>query len=570
MKKTLRAAFVVAFCASASAGFALLPVIEDFSSFQENYRICDNRRNVGRINAVALGDVNGDGYDDMILGASRAGYLNQWDTGIVYIRFGAKFGNAVDEIHEKFFDLTTTATWNSDPTVSALNYPDAEGHSAGVQINGEFAGHLFGAAVAAGDFDGDGIDDIAVCASEYLGPTGAGRVYVVRGRSDISGTLDLAAERIANRSFCISGRYFGDGFGSVLAFADLDHDGRDDLIMGTPYGGSGGEVDIFYGRDFSPFQIASVDALTSPCTAIKSEGAGDRFGASLALGDVNGDGREDLIVGAPLASKFATSGGQAYVFFGADRDPAHNKPFPPLIDLSQGGAAGGANIYIVDKIEGEALGTSCAVGDFDGDGNNDLALSAPYADIGGAQDSGKVFIIYNEINQFSFKVFLDVNEAAGMMFSSSYAGLGFGANIAAGNFNGDGLDDLIMATPRATPTFGRTYAGTALVMLGRGGLLKMQGQARIGDQPADVNIFGDTAGDFCGTSIATGNVNADTDGSGRPLLDLVLVGDRAGSVNDHLGSMWAVFGNTSYGPQPFHYFVPPATAVKSSLWGLYW
>ena len=122
--------------------------------------------------------------------------------------------------------------------------------------------------MAVGDCDGDGIDDIASPMSEELPTIGSGRVYLIKGRTDLAGTISLLNERLEHRSFYINGRANGDRFGATLFFADLDNDGKDDLIIGTPDSGSGGIVDIFYGRDFIPFFSQGADSLPQPLSLI--------------------------------------------------------------------------------------------------------------------------------------------------------------------------------------------------------------------------------------------------------------------------------------------------------------
>lgn len=530
--------------------------IEDLITWIEDYRISDNRRNIGRIGSVAIGDVNGDGYGDMIMGAPRAMCQGSADTGIVYIRFGLNYGYATGQAQEDFFDLTSSPTV-TDPTVSRLNFDDRFGRPAGVQINGEIPGHLFGDVVAAGDFDGDGYDDLAMTASERLGPTGTGRVYLLRGRSDIQGTLDLEQERFATNSFYITGREVGERFGEVLLFGDIDMDGKQDLIIGSPHSGTGGIVDIFFGRDFIPFHFMPIYAVPPPHVIILAEHENDQLGASLAIGDLNDDGRPDLVIGAPMNSDYGQYSGKVYVLHNGDLLTSGPTIQDWTIDLAQRAP----NLMIVNPMPDDAAGSSVAVGDCDGDGLQDLIIGAPYGDLFNISNAGKVYFVYNK-GQFTNVLYFNLQSHVDLTVGCTFMNGHFGHRIAAFNLNDDNIDDVIMTVPYGTPV-GRDYAGAAYIIMGRSGADALSGYAWVGDRHADVDVLGGEPGDFVGYNLAIGDINGDS------IDDFMLTGDRVSGVNSGFGTMWALFGTVGY--EYFNIITSLAipTAVDNSFWQLY-
>ena len=154
-----------------------------------------------------------------------------------------------------------------------------------------------------GDFNGDGVDDIAVGATgvQVNGANNAGAVYV------FNGTLDLATISIFTQGSdgFSTDPETGDKFGSSLTSGDFNNDGFDDLIIGTPYedlGGSNqlvdaGMITILYGSAAGLAEPSTLHQY-SPGVGTHSE-VGDLFGYSLAVGDINGDTYDDLVVGVP-------------------------------------------------------------------------------------------------------------------------------------------------------------------------------------------------------------------------------------------------------------------------------
>ena len=330
---------------------------------------------------ASAGDVNGDGIGDIIVGA-RSNDTNGIQSGRVYlfygpvsgslsatsadaIIFGADFnevGRAVapagDLNGDGFGDIilgTDIAGIGSRGQVFIFNGPLSGQRSvttADATITGSFDNESFGASVAmAGDVNGDGINDVIVGAPRFpLNGVDTGRAYVFYG--PISGSLIATQADVT-----IFGENLNDGFGrSVAAGNDINGDGVADVIVGADqlFAGTGaGKAYVFYGPLSGDIQAATANAI------LTGEVDRDLFGASVtSVGDFNGDGFSDVTVGA---SENHFRSGRTYTFFG---------PLSGTISAADADS-------IVTGSSLDQLGFSVAGGDFNGDGGPDLVIGAP-------------------------------------------------------------------------------------------------------------------------------------------------------------------------------------------------
>ena len=328
---------------------------------------------------VNIGDLNGDGIDDLAVGAPNDdtksngdGFAehgdNNWDAGAVYILFLNRDGSLAEE------------TVVIDSSSASANGPTLA------------KGDAFGMGVAnIGDLDGNGYDDLAVGAmmDDGISSTGnRGAVYILF--MDENGGLAKETEIIDDSTE--NGPTLGNGYwfgGSVANIGDFDGNGVNDLAVGanrSPGGGSvaTGAVYILFmdedpGNGLAKETVVIDDTNTDGLTLASQ----DRFGASVAnMGDIDGDGVNDLAAGARLSDVGGTWTGIVYIFFmNADGSVDSSIEINNSTDKGPTLSAG------------EAFGTSLAhIGDLNGDGVNDLVVGANEDD-GGGTDRGIVYIL---------------------------------------------------------------------------------------------------------------------------------------------------------------------------------
>jgi Ca2+-binding RTX toxin-like protein len=505
---------------------------------------------------ASAGDVNGDGFDDLIVGARLADGPGDGRNGAgdSYVIFGKAGGFAAT------IDLATITSGDG---------------SQGFVLQGESVGDNSGASVAsAGDINGDGFDDLIVGAPSADGPadgrSDAGDNYVIFGKAGGFGaTIDLATITSGDGSqgFVLQGESAYDRSGrSVASAGDVNGDGFDDLIVGAR-GGDGpadgrpyaGDSYVIFGKSGGFGATIDLATLTSGDGSqgfvLQGETAGDQSGRSVAsAGDVNGDGFDDLIVGAQLAngpSDGRNAAGDSYVIFGKASG------FAATIDLATITSGDGSQGFVLQGEDAyDRSGYSVAsAGDVNGDGFDDLIVGARFADGPARGYAGDSYVIFGKAGGFGATIDLATitsgDGSQGFVLQGELAYDRSGYSVAsAGDVNGDGFDDLIVGARYADgPADGRNGAGDSYVVFGKaGGFAATIDLATITAGTGGFVIHGELAGDASGNSVASaGDVNGDG-------FDDLIVGapfaDGPADGRNLAGDSYVIFGSATIGGSP--------------------
>ena len=340
-----------------------------------------------------------------------------------------------------------------------------------------------GRAIVAGDLSGDGADDL------LIGNQDEDVVYLFNGAPRAVGaSVALADATLTGDS--------GSDFGAALALPDLDGDGVVDLAIGAPlsdlsatddgvvavFGGLevGGELDGI--DDAGLLLLAATSGLSTP--------EKKRTGASLATGDLNGDGYGDLVVGAPRDDQAGTNAGAVYLWLGSAT--ATTSGTQSLDD---------AAAVLLGEASSDEAGTSLAVGDTDGDGLADLVVGAPNHDDTGSNE-GRAYLVLGSLLSGS----MSLGSGASATFTGPASDDGLGVAVALGDTDGDGLADLLVGA--AGSDDGGSNAGQAWLVLGPASFAG----DNIIDTVADFAVVGDLSTAGAGSALAIGD--ADLDGLG--------------------------------------------------------
>jgi hypothetical protein len=474
------------------------------------------------------GDFNGDGFDDLAIGVSSESVGSVDKAGGVEVIYGSSGGLSATSPRADQF-------WTQD--------------SANIEDIAEF-GDGFGDSLATGDFNGDGRDDLAIgVEEESVGSSDlAGGVEVIYGSSG-----GLSATSIPDQFWTQDSPDLNDHvdpfdlFGASLTSGDFNNDGRDDLAIGVEQESAGsingaGGVEVIYGSSVG-LSATSPRAdqfwIQGSSNVEDSPEEFDFFGSAVTSGDFNNDGRDDLAIGVhgEGIGSLEDAGG-VEVIYGSSGGLSTSSPLGDQFWTQD-------STDINDHADPfDNFGYSVTSGDFNGDGRDDLAIGAIGESVGAIPNAGGVEVIYGsssglsatspKADQFWTQDSTDINDRAEDSDD-------FGQSLIAGDFNGDGRDDLAIGTPSEDTTGPISNAGGVEVIYGSSGGLSaispradqfwLQGNSKVENSPEESDQFG--------YSLASGDFNND----GRDDLGIGVPGEGTGAILN-VGGVEVIYGSS--------------------------
>ena len=382
----------------------------------------------------SAGDINGDGLKDLIIGAFASDSNSLNDSGRTYVVLGS-----------------------NQPFSTRFNLANLNGNN-GFVINSNQPLDYSGLAVSsAGDFNNDGLDDLAVAAPAGI-DTFLGKVYLVYGRLNgfppAFNPTDLQWDDgiVINHNNGLAGT-------TVSNAGDINGDQIDDLIIGAEQGSlegnpKGGETYVLFGKNGgykNGFSLSNLDGTNG----FTIKGDGYSVSSVSGAGDINADGLEDIIIGVSQSpGNNQTNAGKAYVVFGTQAG------FTQQLDLF---TLNGNNGFVINGVEPDELlgGSVKGAGDINGDKIDDIIIGASGATANGIKSAGKTYVVFGSNKGFPASLnSSDLNGEKGFFLNGTAENELSGVAVSsAGDINKDSVNDILIGAPGSLfdNTIGKSY-----------------------------------------------------------------------------------------------------------------
>ncbi|MCH9644851.1 MAG: hypothetical protein K0U23_08365, partial [Gammaproteobacteria bacterium] len=355
---------------------------------------------------AVVGDINGDGIGEILIGA----------------RYASPGG--LQQAGESYLVFSRNTSW---PLYTELSGLDG---SNGVTIRGARGTEWSGRAVASGgDVNADGVPDIAICSRDGG--------YVLFGHRGNWPTIIELDSLNGTNGFFLGGRGFVNfGSSTISTAGDVNGDGISDIIINAANHRLSGVAYIVFGHTGAfPANISHADLNGANGFTIH----GDHGSTSVApVGDLNGDGVDDVLIGTPGAGP--DQQGAAHAIFG------HRNPWPAVVELSNLDGSDGFSMHGMQR--GESFGIGVAAGDVGGDGISDMVFSALNADPNGLPNAGSVYVVFGRQGSWPASMGMaSLDGTNGVIFHGIHAGDELAHSITSpGDFNGDGANDVLICS----------------------------------------------------------------------------------------------------------------------------
>ncbi len=457
---------IILLCFFIISNFLFSQQVINLQSWNSNYKILgvNSFDSFGR--SISSGDINGDGVDDLLIGAPNSDPFGRNSAGSCYIIFG-------DEqlSQEAKIDLSTE---NADVKIFGANSNDKLGYSTCIA-----------------NINNDNYDDIIIASpySDASGNESAGKVFIILGRDNFSNEYDLSNNEFNS---VILGEALNDNLGFALTSAKINDDNFADIIVSAPNADYNtvincGKTYVILGENTiqNTYDLSSGDA---DVTFIGEE-YNDQSGEMLMVGNFNGDDFQDILIGAPKHNANGISNaGKIYLIKGKSNFTN------PINLLSDSGCVAS---QILGSNSESFVGQSMAMGDINFDNNDDIIFSE-------LNGSGKVNVIFGGdsiptiIDLASFTANIEI---IGPSFNSV-----FGEKIYSGKINSDQKDDIVIGIPNAN-TISGDKSGIIMILHDS---LSMNAQINLNERTPDITIYANSTNDQLGSDFSFININNDS------------------------------------------------------------